>query len=72
MTDIDVWQPSNLVYWLDRKLRQPDISQSQMLEWMRQIVEYLTESRKINLASLMVAKYALFNKLTAKCKKQGV
>ena len=66
LADIDVWTTSNLMYWLDRKLQQPDISQPQMLEWLRRTVEYLTDTRKISLANLMIAKYALLNKLLAK------
>ncbi|MDR1149065.1 MAG: DEAD/DEAH box helicase family protein [Spirochaetaceae bacterium] len=66
LADTDVWTPANLVYWLDRKLQQPDISQLQMVEWLRRNIEYLTETRKITLANLMIAKYALLNKLLAK------
>jgi type III restriction enzyme len=66
LADTDIWTPSNLVYWLDRRLQQPDIAQSQMLEWLRRNVEYLTEMRKITLANLIIAKYALMNKLMEK------
>jgi type III restriction enzyme len=66
LSDIDVWTTSNLILWLDRKLQQPDIPQSQMLEWLRRNIEYLTDTRKITLANLMIAKYALLNKLMAK------
>jgi hypothetical protein len=37
-----------------------------MLEWLRRNIEYLTDTRKITLANLMIAKYALMNKLLAK------
>jgi type III restriction enzyme len=66
LSDTDVWTPASLIYWLDCKLQQPDIPQSQMLEWLRRNVEYLTETRRITIANLMIAKYALFNKLSAK------
>jgi type III restriction enzyme len=66
LADTDVWTSTGLVYWLDRKLQQRDIPQPQMLEWLRRTVEYLTEIHKITLANLMVAKYALLNKLSAK------
>ncbi|MDR3159635.1 MAG: DEAD/DEAH box helicase family protein [Zoogloeaceae bacterium] len=62
----DAWTPANLIYWLDRKLRQQDIPQPQMLEWLRRIIECLAENRKITLANLVIAKYALLNKLSAK------
>ncbi|MDR1350766.1 MAG: DEAD/DEAH box helicase family protein [Zoogloeaceae bacterium] len=66
LSDTDIWTPANLVYWLDRKLRQQDIPQPQMLEWLRRNIEYLTDTRKITLANLVIAKYALLNKLLAK------
>jgi type III restriction enzyme len=66
LADTDVWTTAGLVYWLDRKLQQRDIPQPQMLEWLRRTVEYLTETRKITLTNLMIAKYALLNKLAAK------
>ncbi|MDR1933763.1 MAG: hypothetical protein LBQ57_13180 [Spirochaetales bacterium] len=37
-----------------------------MLEWLRRNIEYLTDTRKITLANLMIAKYALLNKLLSK------
>jgi type III restriction enzyme len=65
MADIDVWQPINLIYWLDRNLKQDDIPQSQMVAWLRKVVEHLTEARKIAIPNLMIAKFALLNKLLA-------
>jgi type III restriction enzyme len=66
MADVDVWTPANLIYWLDRNLKQEDIPQSHMLSWLRKIIDYLTEVRKISVSQLMIAKYALLNKLLAK------
>ncbi|MDR3200675.1 MAG: hypothetical protein LBT68_04390, partial [Spirochaetales bacterium] len=66
MSDVDVWTPANLVYWLDRHLRHDDIPQSHMVDWLRRIIEHLTEGRKIPLSNLMIAKYALLSKLLAK------
>jgi len=65
MTDTDVWEPINLVYWLDRNLKQDDIPQSQMVAWLGKIVEHLTKTRKISIPNLMIAKFALLNKLLA-------
>ena len=65
-TNIDVWTTANLVYWLDHNLQQIDIPHTQMLFWLRDVVEYLTCARKISLANLMIAKYVLLNKLSAK------
>jgi type III restriction enzyme len=65
MADIDVWEPVNLIYWLDRNLKQDDIPQSQMIAWLRKVIEHLTEVRKIAVTNLMIAKFALLNKLLA-------
>ncbi|KAA6303195.1 MAG: hypothetical protein EZS26_000798 [Candidatus Ordinivivax streblomastigis] len=64
--DIDNWQPVNLISWLDRTLKQTDIPQGQMVDWLRQAVEYLTEGRGLKLTELMIAKYVLAKKLEAK------
>jgi type III restriction enzyme len=63
MSDIDVWEPINLIHWLDRNLKQPDISQPQMVSWLQKVIEYLIDIRKISLTSLVIAKFALLNKL---------
>ncbi len=63
MTDIDVWTVPNLILWLDRNLKQDDIPRSQMVEWLRKIIEHLTVIRKITLPNLIIAKFALLNKL---------
>jgi len=61
--------PVHLVSWLDRKLKQIDIPQSQMVNWLRQTVDYLTEKRGFNLPELFIAKYALLAKLETKIAK---
>ena len=63
MSDIDVWQPINLIHWLDRNIRQPDITQAEMVEWLQMVIEYLIEKRKIQVPHLVIAKFALLNKL---------
>jgi type III restriction enzyme len=63
MADIDVWEPINLIHWLDINLKQNDIPQSQMVSWLRNVVEYLTDTRRITVSSLIIAKFALLNKL---------
>ena len=64
--DSDLHSSVHLISWLDKKLRQDDIPQSQMVNWLRQIVEYLTNTRKLKLADLFVAKYVLVAKLEDK------
>jgi len=64
MTDVDVWTEANLVYWLDSQLKQDDIPQSHMVFWLHNVIQYLTEKRKITVSKLMIVKYALLNKLS--------
>ncbi|GHV62670.1 type III restriction endonuclease [Bacteroidia bacterium] len=64
--DIENWQPANLISWLDKTLKQIDIPQGQMVNWLRQAVEYLTEVRGLKLTELMLAKYVLAKKLESK------
>lgn len=61
--DVDGWSPQNLVLWLDRQLRQPDINQSDLLKWLTDAVGHLVGPRKIHIAALMRTKFILARKL---------
>jgi type III restriction enzyme len=50
---------NNLAYWLDRRLRQPDIAQPLMLSYLRKTLEWLLEERKIPLPTLARGKFLL-------------
>jgi type III restriction enzyme len=60
------WTPADLVRWLDREIRQPDIRQEVLLEFLRRVVTDLTDRRKIPLAVLVRAKYPLSKTLAEK------
>ena len=49
----------DLVRWLDREVRQPDIGQPQMQLWLLRVVEHLQHERKYTLAQLVRARFAL-------------
>ena len=49
----------DLVRWLDREVRQPDIGQLQMQLWLLRVVEHLQHERKYTLAQLVRARFAL-------------
>ena len=66
--EVENWTPANLVNWLDRKLRQEDITQTKMVEWLRQVIEYLTDTRGIKMVALMLERYKLSNKIESKIK----
>ncbi|MDE8345637.1 MAG: DEAD/DEAH box helicase family protein [Acidocella sp.] len=61
--EVDGWSQQNLVLWLDRQLRQPDIHQSDMLRWLTDSIGHLVGVRKIHIAALMRTKFILARKL---------
>jgi type III restriction enzyme len=65
-SEIQIWPQVKLIHWLDDKLRQEDIPQPQMLEWLRRNIDFLVNKRKIDMSQLMVAKYVLYYKLLSK------
>lgn len=64
--DVDGWTPGGLVQWLDRKVRDPWISQAELLAWLADVIAYLTRDRGLPLAQLMRCKFILARKLAAK------
>ncbi|MEF9605213.1 restriction endonuclease subunit R, partial [Paracoccus sp. PXZ] len=64
--DVDGWTPGGLVQWLDRKVRDPWISQAELLAWLGDVVTYLTRDRGLPLTQLMRCKFILARKLAAK------
>ena len=64
--DVDNWTSTNLIHWLDSRLHQDDIPQPVMVEWLRKLVEYLQNYRHLPMTELMLAKYALLNKIKNK------
>ena len=54
--------------WLDRKVRDPWISQTELLAWLGDAVTYLRRDRGLPLAQLMRCKFILARKLGEKIK----
>jgi type III restriction enzyme len=63
------WTNSELSKWLDKNLRQPDIEQSVLLEFLRKMIEYLTLTRNILLTSLVRTKFILAKVINDKVSK---
>lgn len=63
------WTVNALAQWLDKRLRLPDISQPQMLEYSRRTVAWLEEERKIPLTALVRGRFLLQKVLEGKIKK---
>lgn len=62
------WTQRELVAFLDRRVRQPDITQAKLVEWIRRAVQSLFD-RGFDLAQLVRAKYVLARKLEAEIAK---
>jgi len=56
----------DFIRFLDHNLKQPDIRQEAMLEFLRRAVQYLKDVRKIDIATLDLLKYPLAKKLAEK------
>ena len=65
---VENWTVTILVAWLDAKVSHTHIPQANMMEWLRQVIEYLTDKRGLSLSSLMVARYALLTKIAERIK----
>lgn len=64
--DVEGWTPEALVLWLDRQVCQPDISQSELLRWLRDLVGHLLAARRMPIAALMRCKFILSRKVRQK------
>jgi len=64
--DVEGWTPEALVLWLDRQVRQPDIHQSELLRWLRDLVGHLITARGMHIAALMRCKFILARKVREK------
>jgi type III restriction enzyme len=63
---VEGWTSEALVHWLDRQVRQPDIGQSAMLRWLRDLVGHLEGRRGIRTEALMRWKFILARKVREK------
>ena len=66
--EVEDWTPNALVTWLDKKVRDPQIGQAEMLGWLSDVVNYLITAREFPLAQLMRCKFVLARKLSDKLK----
>lgn len=53
------WTETQLISWLDRKLRQADIPYTQLVEFIRKHLRFLQENKQVNLAELVRLRYIL-------------
>ena len=63
---VEGWTAEALVLWLDRQVRQMDIHQSELLKWLRQLVDHLLNTRGMSISALMRCKFLLAKKIEYK------
>ena len=52
--------------WLDRQARQPDIRQSELIRWLRDLAGHLIDMRGMHISALMRGKFLLARKIQDK------
>ena len=57
--EVEGWTSGALATWLDRQVRQSDIPQTELLQWLRELVDHLITGRNLRIAQLMHCKYIL-------------
>lgn len=63
------WTDLQLSRWLDARLRQPDIRQEVLLEYLRKLVGHLENSRNIPVSALVRARFLLVKVVLEKIKQ---
>ena len=61
--DVEGWTSEALVLWLDRQVRQPDIRQSELIRWLRDLAGHLIDARGLHISALMRSKFLLARKI---------
>jgi type III restriction enzyme len=60
------WTESDFVRWLDKEVRQPDIRQEVLIEYIRRVIAKLLENKRYELSTLARAKFILVKVLLEK------
>ena len=63
---VEGWTPEALVLWLDPQVRQQDISQGELIKWLRSLTHYLTQNRGMQISALMRCKFPLARRIKSK------
>ena len=63
---VEGWTPEALALWLDKEVRQADVRQGELLRWLSNLVDHLTTTRGMHIASLMRCKFILARKIKEK------
>ena len=63
---VDGWTPEVLVLWLEQQVREIDLHPSELLKWLRNLIDHLIRVRKLSILGLMRCKYLLARKIRGK------
>lgn len=64
--DVEGWTQEALVLWLDRQVRQPDVSQAERIKWLSDLSTQLINTRGLHVSALMRCKFILARKVRDK------
>lgn len=64
--DVDGWTPKSLVLWLERQVREIDLHPSELLKWLRDLIDNLIRMRNLSIVALMQCKFLLAEKIRHK------
>ncbi|MYH69292.1 MAG: restriction endonuclease subunit R, partial [Gammaproteobacteria bacterium] len=64
--DVEGWTQDGLILWLDGQVRQPDISQSDLIRWLSDLTSFLMNVRKLHISALMRCKFILARRIRDK------
>lgn len=65
---VESWTPEALVLWLDPQVRSMDLLQSELLKWLRDLVDHLLTARGMHIDTLVRCKYLLKSVILDKLK----
>lgn len=65
---VEGWTPEALVLWLDTQVRSMDLLQSELLKWLRDLVDHLIVARGVHIDALVRCKYLLKSVILDKLK----
>ena len=63
--DVEGWTQEALILWLDGQVRQPDISQTELIRWLYELITFLMNFRKLHISALMRCKFILARRIRA-------
>ncbi len=64
--DVEGWTQEAIVLWLDRRVRQPDVGQAELVKWLSDLATHLINFRRLHVSALMRCKFLLARRIRDK------